>query len=348
MANSGDWDSLDPADTYYAYSWNFVRLLRPLADDVQVGARRGGRHARAGPRGEPGHAERRLHAVDLHAAPGREVRGRHAGHQQGRQVRRRAVAGQDDVPQRPHVLQRLPRPAGLHQPVPGHEPGQAGPDRDRDPRRPDDRVQAGQAVQRVRLLRPAPGDDPGAAGQGHRHEVQGARGLHRARTCSRPTTWARASRWSATRTGTRPPTPTASRCRTGSRSRSTSTPTTSTTGCSPATSTSQIEGSGVRPGGPGPDPRRPEPQGEHGQRRCSPAAGSPTSTARSRRWTTSTAARPCSTPTTATGYQRAYGGATGGDIATNLMPPVIPGAEQFDLYPSSRATPATSTRPRTS
>ncbi|WP_204059076.1 ABC transporter substrate-binding protein [Microbispora corallina] len=26
FANSGDWDSLDPADTYYAYSWNFVRL----------------------------------------------------------------------------------------------------------------------------------------------------------------------------------------------------------------------------------------------------------------------------------------------------------------------------------
>ena len=35
-----------------------------------------------------------------------------------------------------------------------------------------------------------------------------------------------------------------------------------------------------------------------------------------------------------TGYQRAYGGATGGDIATNLMPPVITGAEQFDLYAS--------------
>ena len=35
-----------------------------------------------------------------------------------------------------------------------------------------------------------------------------------------------------------------------------------------------------------------------------------------------------------TGYQRAYGGATGGDIATNLMPPVIPGAQQFDPYPS--------------
>lgn len=26
MANAGDWDSLDPGDTYYAYSWNFVRL----------------------------------------------------------------------------------------------------------------------------------------------------------------------------------------------------------------------------------------------------------------------------------------------------------------------------------
>lgn len=39
-----------------------------------------------------------------------------------------------------------------------------------------------------------------------------------------------------------------------------------------------------------------------------------------------------------TGYQRAYGGSTGGDIATNLMPPVITGAEQFDLYPSAGNT----------
>jgi peptide/nickel transport system substrate-binding protein len=35
-----------------------------------------------------------------------------------------------------------------------------------------------------------------------------------------------------------------------------------------------------------------------------------------------------------TGYQRAYGGATGGEIATNLLPPVIPNAKRFDLYPS--------------
>ncbi|MDH2430690.1 ABC transporter substrate-binding protein [Sphaerisporangium sp. TRM90804] len=26
FANAGDWDSLDPADTYYGYSWNFARL----------------------------------------------------------------------------------------------------------------------------------------------------------------------------------------------------------------------------------------------------------------------------------------------------------------------------------
>jgi peptide/nickel transport system substrate-binding protein len=32
------------------------------------------------------------------------------------------------------------------------------------------------------------------------------------------------------------------------------------------------------------------------------------------------------------GYQRAYGGEVGGDIATNLMPPVIPGAKSVDLY----------------
>ncbi len=32
------------------------------------------------------------------------------------------------------------------------------------------------------------------------------------------------------------------------------------------------------------------------------------------------------------GYQRAYGGLTGGDIATNLLPPQIPGAQKTDLY----------------
>ena len=26
FANPGDWDTLDPGETYYAYSWNFARL----------------------------------------------------------------------------------------------------------------------------------------------------------------------------------------------------------------------------------------------------------------------------------------------------------------------------------
>jgi len=37
-------------------------------------------------------------------------------------------------------------------------------------------------------------------------------------------------------------------------------------------------------------------------------------------------------------YQQAYGGSIGGDIATNLLPPVIPGAKAFDPYPSSGHT----------
>ena len=36
-----------------------------------------------------------------------------------------------------------------------------------------------------------------------------------------------------------------------------------------------------------------------------------------------------------TGYQRAYGGATGGDIATNLLPPVIPGAAAVRPLPDA-------------
>jgi peptide/nickel transport system substrate-binding protein len=33
-----------------------------------------------------------------------------------------------------------------------------------------------------------------------------------------------------------------------------------------------------------------------------------------------------------TGYQNAYGGPPGGDLATNLLPPLVPGAQKFDLY----------------
>lgn len=39
-----------------------------------------------------------------------------------------------------------------------------------------------------------------------------------------------------------------------------------------------------------------------------------------------------------TDYQTAYGGEYGGDIATHLLPPQIPGSEDFDLYPSEGHT----------
>jgi peptide/nickel transport system substrate-binding protein len=39
-----------------------------------------------------------------------------------------------------------------------------------------------------------------------------------------------------------------------------------------------------------------------------------------------------------TDYQTAYGGEYGGDLATNMLPPQIPGYEAFDLYPSDGNT----------
>ena len=164
FANSGDWDSLDPADTYYAYSWNFARLYGRSLVMFKSAPGQGGRHARARPRRVARHAQRRRQDLDLHAAQGRQVRGRHPGHQQGRQVRRRAVAGQDDVPERPHLLQRLPRPAGLHQPLQGPRPGQAGPEGDRDPGRPDDRLPPeAKPFSGFDYFAQLPADDPGAA-----------------------------------------------------------------------------------------------------------------------------------------------------------------------------------------
>jgi len=38
------------------------------------------------------------------------------------------------------------------------------------------------------------------------------------------------------------------------------------------------------------------------------------------------------------GYQRAYGGGSAGEIATNVLPPVIAGAQRFDLYPTPNDT----------
>ena len=170
--------------------------LRPLAGDVQVRPRQGRRDARA--RTSPRRSARPATTPrpwTYKLRQGVKFEDGTPVTQQGRQVRRRAVAGQDDVPQRPDLLQRLPRPAGLHQPVRGPRPGQAGSQGDRDARRPDDRVppEASRSAASTtspscrRRSRCPPAKDTGT-------QVQGARGLHAARTCSTPTTWARASR----------------------------------------------------------------------------------------------------------------------------------------------------------
>jgi peptide/nickel transport system substrate-binding protein len=38
MANTADWDSLDPGNTYYAYSWNFIRLYSRALTVMQGGS----------------------------------------------------------------------------------------------------------------------------------------------------------------------------------------------------------------------------------------------------------------------------------------------------------------------
>ncbi len=79
-----------------------------------------------------------------------------------------------------------------------------------------------------------------------------------------------------------------------------------------------------------------DPQGERGQPARVRGSGTPRSTRQFRRSTTSSAARRSCTPWTDTAYQTAYGGQfAGGDLATTLLPPTIPGhIRSFDLYPN--------------
>ena len=53
FANAGDWDTLDPGETYYAYSWNFARLYGRSLMMFKSARRQGGQSAGARPRREP-------------------------------------------------------------------------------------------------------------------------------------------------------------------------------------------------------------------------------------------------------------------------------------------------------
>ena len=182
------------------------------------------------------------------------------------------------------------------------------------------------ALRGLRLLRPAAGHDPGPRGQGHRQQVQGARGLHgpvhvrhqRARQ------ELHAEAQPQLGPGDRPQPQGAAR--TGSR-------------CTLNVNADDIdnrllsgdldvgiEGTGVRPAA-------------QGKILADPALKANTDSAVvARLWYTAIngdvapldnidCRKAVLYAVDKTGYQRAYGGATGGDIATNLLPPVIPGAQ---------------------
>ena len=65
----GDWDSLDPGDTYYGYSWDFARLYSRALTMFKAAPGQGGRRSSFRDlAAEPGQAQRRRQDLDLQAA----------------------------------------------------------------------------------------------------------------------------------------------------------------------------------------------------------------------------------------------------------------------------------------
>ena len=176
---SSDWDSVDPGDTYYGLSWDFLRnYARQLVSFKSAPGKEGTQLVPdlATSLGKPSDGNKTWTYTlrdGLKYEDGTPITS------QGHQVRRRAPARQGHLPQRPDVLQRLPRrrPEGYS----------VYKDKNLDNLKsietPDDKTIV------FHLNKPFAGFDyfaqlschvPGAAGQGHRHEVQGARGLERA------------------------------------------------------------------------------------------------------------------------------------------------------------------------
>ena len=216
-----------------------------------------------------------------YTSEGREVRGRHADHLEGRQVRHRALHRPGRSAQRPDVLRRPARtgPKGYKGPYKDQEPEHST--RPSRRRTTDDRLPPQEAVRRLRLPGHAPADRPGAEGQGHRREVHAAHRSPPALQVRQLPRTARASPWSATRTGTRRPTRSARRCRTRSTSSSTSTPTTSTTGSISGDLDVDIAGTGVQPAGAAQVLSRPDAARRGSTTRSRRDSGTPASTRRS-------------------------------------------------------------------
>ena len=294
--------------------------LRPVAGDVQVRARQGRRHARARPRrvasASPATTPRPGPTPCARASSSRTARPSPARTSStpssGRWTRRRSRTARR-TSTTSSTCRATPRPY-----------------QDTDPNKlglkaietPDDRTIV------FHLAKPFSGFDyfaqlpstmPGAAGQGHRHASTRSTWSPRARTCSRPTTWARASRWCATRTGTRPPTRTASRCPTASRSQLNVNADDIDNRLHVRRPRRRRRGHRCAARGAGQDPRRPARSRRTRTPRCvarhvvhrrQRVDVAPLDNIHCRKAVQYAVDR--------TGYQRAYGGATGGDIATNL------------------------------
>ena len=86
--------------------------LRPVPGDLQAGPGQRQQRAGARPGRDAGRAERRRQDLDLQDPQGRQVRGRHHGHVEGRQVRGPALDRQGDLPERAGLLRAVPEPAG--------------------------------------------------------------------------------------------------------------------------------------------------------------------------------------------------------------------------------------------
>ena len=237
FANNGDWDSVDPADTYYAYSWNFARLygrslvmfksapgkdgstlVPDLAESLGTpsdNAKTWTYKLRSGVKFEDGTP---VTSKDVKYAVERSL-------------------DKTTFPNGPTYFNDFLDLQGYTTPYEDPDPNKLGL---KAVETPDDQTIV------FHLVKPFSGFDyfaqlpstipvPAAKDTGSKYkEHVVATGPYMFDTNDLGKSFS----LSATRTGTRPPTPTASRCPTGSRCSSTSTPTTSTTGCCPVTSTS--------------------------------------------------------------------------------------------------------------
>ena len=157
IANSGDWDSLDPGDTYYGYSWNFLRLYgRSL---MMFKARPGKASNELVPDLAEGLGEASDGRQDLDVQARRASSSRTAPRSRPKDVKYAVARSTDKAtfPNGPTYFEDVPRPArGLQGPV--QAPGRRHRLGDRDAGRLDDRLPPEAAVRRLRLPRAAAAD----------------------------------------------------------------------------------------------------------------------------------------------------------------------------------------------